>query len=166
MPSSLNIRRATPKDAAAICEIYNWYVFNTVITYEVDAVPVAEMEARINERLTRFEWTVAEVDQKIIGYAYFGTFRSRAAYDHTVESSIYLSHDETGHGFGKILYLDLISRCRVMGFREMIGVIALPNDASVALHEKLGFEKIGVFPRSGYKFGKFVDTGFWQRGLF
>lgn len=165
MESLLEVRQATAGDAEKICEIYNWYVANTIITFELEPILATEMQQRISEKLQKFEWLVGEQSGEIIGYAYAGTFRARAAYDHTVESSIYLDHTKTGQGFGVMLYQALIDRCRELGFKEMIGGAALPNAASVRIHEYLGFEKIGVFARVGYKFGEYIDVGFWQLRL-
>ena len=165
MESLLEVRQATVDDAEKVCEIYNWYIANTIITFELEPITPTEMQERILEKLQKFEWLVAELNGEIVGYAYAGVFRARAAYDHTIESSIYLAHNITGKGFGRVLYQALIDRCRDLGFKEMIGGAALPNDASIKIHEQLGFEKIGVFPRVGFKFGNFIDVGFWQLRL-
>ena len=165
MESLLEVRQATVDDTEKVCEIYNWYIANTIITFELEPITPTEMQERILEKLQKFEWLVAELNGEIVGYAYAGVFRARAAYDHTIESSIYLAHNITGKGFGRVLYQALIDRCRDLGFKEMIGGAALPNDASIKIHEQLGFEKIGVFPRVGFKFGNFIDVGFWQLRL-
>ena len=116
--------------------------------------------------LAGFDWLVLEDDTgKLLGYAYYGKFRERKAYDGTVETSIYLDASTTGKGYGKVLYAALIEAIRARGFREVIGCLALPNDASITLHEKMGFAKVGHFPGTGYKFGRYVDVGFWQLSL-
>jgi phosphinothricin acetyltransferase len=165
METDLAIRRATAGDAAAIAAIYNPYIRDTVITFEEEAVSEAEMADRIAEKLERHEWLVGESGGRIVGYAYYGSFRSRAAYARTVEATVYLERAAIGRGFGRALYGELIARARSGGFSEMIGGIALPNAASVALHERCGFVRVGLFPRVGYKLGRFVDVGFWQRSL-
>ncbi|HXC24669.1 MAG TPA: GNAT family N-acetyltransferase [Gemmatimonadaceae bacterium] len=159
----MNIRRVTATDAEQITEIYNWHVLNTIVTFETTAVTPAEMRQRIQDTLANHDWIVGECNQQVIGYAYYGPFRARAAYSHTVESTIYLSSDVTGRGFGKSLYAALIASATSKDFREMIGVIALPNPASIALHQTLGFQDIGVLRGVGYKFGQYIDVGLWQR---
>src|SRR5262245_4783642 len=105
---ALAIRRATAEDAAALADIYNWYVLNTIVTFETEAVGPPEMGERIREKLLRYDWLVGEQDGEIVGYAYYGAFRARAAYGHTIESTIYLAPSSTGRGFGRTLYQRLM----------------------------------------------------------
>lgn len=161
----MKIRQAKSVDAVEIADIYNWYILNSIITFETDVVSTEEMTIRINEKLQNYDWLVGEVDDKVIGYAYYGAFRARAAYSHTVESTIYLTQEAKGRGFGRLLYTQLIESAMEHGFREMIGVIALPNCESVSLHEKIGFSKVGILKNVGYKFGDYIDTGMWQKSL-
>jgi phosphinothricin acetyltransferase len=148
---SLHIRRATAADAERIAEMYNWYIANTVITFETAPVSSQEMQRRIQDTLARYDWIIGEQDQAIVGYAYYGAFRARAAYDHTVESTVYLSTNATGKGFGTALYAALLDSASRGQFREVIGVIALPNPASLALHRALGFHDVGILRNVGYK---------------
>jgi L-amino acid N-acyltransferase YncA len=159
------IRRATEDDAARLREIYNWYVVNTFITFETEIVQADEMRQRIREKLESYEWIVGELNREIAGYAYYGPFRARGAYFRTIESTIYLSQDSKGKGIGKKLYSALIDSASKKGFREVIGVIALPNPASIALHAGLGFHEAGVLRRVGHKFGTYHDVALWQRSL-
>lgn len=160
------IRPATQADAQAIADIYNPYIRDTTITFEYDPVSAEDIAARIAKIQKTFDWLVLEDDAgKLLGYAYYGKFRERKAYDGTVETSIYFDADATGKGYGRVLYTALIEAIRARGFREVIGCLALPNDASVVLHEKMGFAKVGHFPGTGYKFGRYVDVGFWQLSL-
>jgi L-amino acid N-acyltransferase YncA len=161
----MNIRQAIPDDAAGICRIYNHYVLNTTITFETAVVESTEMAERIREKIARFDWIVGENEGTLIGYACYGTFRTRAAYFRTVESTIILDKDYTGRGFGGTLYRCLIESARRRGFHEMIAVIALPNPESVNLHRKSGFVEAGVLKNVGYKFERFLDTGLWQLSL-
>src|SRR5262249_28056173 len=138
------IRQATEGDAAKMLEIYNWYIGNTIVTFETTVVRTPEMVARIREKLGAYDWLIGEVDGRVIGYGYYGYFRPRSAYAHTVESTVYLSPDCTGKGYGKALYAELIKSAKARGFRELIGVIALPNPASIALHKTLGFSEAGL----------------------
>lgn len=159
------IRRASSADTEAFCDIYNDHVLRTIVTFETDPVSPEAMTERIEEKLERYDWLTLEDAGKVLGYAYYGTFRARAAYDHSVETTIYLAPDTLGRGLGTQLYQALIVSARAKGYRELIGGVALPNSASVALHEKLGFVLVGVFPRVGYKFGRYIDVGFWQLSL-
>ena len=156
------IRAATSSDAAAVAEIYNWYIANTVITFEVDPVSEDEMARRIAGVLANHEWLVLERAGELLGYAYAGRFRERAAYGQATESTIYLRHDLPGKGFGGPLYAELIRRTFARGYRHLVGAIALPNEPSVRLHERLGFVPAGRLVRIGYKFGRWIDVGNWQ----
>jgi phosphinothricin acetyltransferase len=157
------IRRAEPCDAQIISEIYNWYILNTTVTFETEAIDQLETRRRILEKLTTHDWLVAEVSGRIVGYAYYGVFRPRPAYAHTVESTIYLSEGSVRKGLGTLLYSTLIHSAAEKGFRELIGAIALPNAASVRLHAKLGFREAGRLEGVGRKFGSYIDIALWQR---
>lgn len=161
----MKIRQARPADATAIVAIYNPFVLDTTITYELDAVASTEMAERIRTKLVAHDWLVLEEAGTLIGYAYYSSFRERAAYRHVVESSIYLAPAAHGRGLGRMLYEALLARAAAQGYREMIGVIALPNPGSIRLHESLGFTPVGTLTRSGYKFGEYIDTGLWQKTL-
>lgn len=161
----MNIRNANADDASAIIEIYNWYVLNTTITFETEPVSVGEMRKRIDEKLLKYDWVVAETDNQIIGYAYYGAFRARAAYQHTVESTIYMSHEFKGKGLGTLLYENLIDSAVRKGFREMLGVIALPNPESIGFHQKMGFTEIGTMKKVGYKFNQYIDVVLLQKSM-
>jgi phosphinothricin acetyltransferase len=156
------IRRATPDDAAAIARIYNWYVENTVVTFEIDPVPAEEMARRIAATLEKHEWLVSERRGEVLGYAYAGRFRERAAYRFITESTIYLRNGLQGQGLGKPLYRAAIERTFALGYTSLVGAIALPNEASVRLHESLGFEKVGHLRRVGWKHERWIDVGSWQ----
>jgi phosphinothricin acetyltransferase len=159
---SPELRSASPADAAAIADVYNWYVANTVITFEVDPVPPAEMARRIETVLAAHEWLVLERGGELLGYAYAARYHTRAAYGWTAESTIYLRHGLEGQGLGTTLYGELVRRVFARGYRSLIGGIALPNEPSVRLHEKLGFAKASHLKRVGCKFGRWIDVGHWQ----
>ena len=159
------IRKATGADAAAIVDIYNYYIAKTVVSFETSPVSLENMEKRISEKLTKYDWIVGEVGEKIVGYAYYGGFKERAAYDRTIESTIYIDKEHLGKGYGRRLYQDLIESAAGHGFLEMIGIIALPNPASTRLHAKMGFVEAGVLKNVGYKFDRFIDIGLWQKSL-
>ena len=156
------IRPALPDDAPQICDIYNHYVEKTVITFEEETVSNAEMSRRISDTTMTFPWLIAERNGSIAGYAYATTWKSRSAYRFAVESAIYLKPDMTGHGIGHDLYESLIGELQKRRLHCVIGGIALPNAASVALHEKLGFKKIGDFAEVGWKLNTWVDVGYWE----
>ena len=101
----------------------------------------------------------------VVGYAYAGPWRTRAAYRFAVETTVYLDRNRTGHGLGRALYGRLLADLRELGFRCAMGGIALPNDASVALHERMGFVKVAHFREVGFKFNRWIDVAYWQRAL-
>jgi len=163
---SLVLRDAVPADAGAIAAIYNVHVRGTIVTFEVDEVDAAEMARRIAEVQARdLPWLVADVDGAVLGYAYAGPWKPRAAYARTVETSIYIDASACGRGMGRRLYAALIERLRALGMHVAIGGASLPNAASVALHEALGFEPVGVFRDVGFKLGDWIDVGYWQLRL-
>ena len=156
------IREAAFSDAEAIAEIYNYYILNTVITFEFDPITPREIMNRMEKYQEVGPYLVFEENERIIGYAYVSKFRDRNAYEHSVESSIYVKNGLGGKGVGTKLYSELLSQVSLQR-HIIIGGIALPNDASVKLHEKCGFKKVGHFSEVGRKFGKWIDVGFWQK---
>lgn len=165
------IRAVNPAaDAGAICEIYNHYVTATTVTFEMEPVTAQTMQARIEEITGRFPYLVYEIeeggDKRIVGYSYAGVWRARAAFHRTVETSVYLHKDYTGKSIGKSLYEELIQLLRTdYHMHVLVAGITLPNAASEALHEKLGFCKVAHFNEVGDKFGRWIDLGFWQLKL-
>ncbi|MGH8496521.1 MAG: arsinothricin resistance N-acetyltransferase ArsN1 family B [Gammaproteobacteria bacterium] len=155
------IRSASLDDATAVCEIYNHYVLNSVITFEEDPVSPGEMARRIDSDI-RKPWLVAEQNGKLVGYAYAMPWKERVAYRFSAESTIYMAHGHAGQGLGTELYRALIEELRNLGIHCVIGGIALPNAVSIALHERLGFEKVAQFREVGWKHGKWIDVGYWQ----
>lgn len=156
------IRAIRPEDASQICTIYNYYIENTIVTFEETPVSESEMKSRIVQTIQKHPWIVYEQDGVIIGYAYASEWKSRCAYKYSVETTVYLKSDAKGHGIGSILYGELIRLLREKNLHAAIGGIALPNEASVVLHEKFGFEKIGQFKQVGYKFDTWIDVGYWE----
>jgi L-amino acid N-acyltransferase YncA len=156
------IRPCTAADAAGICSIYNHYVLETIVTFEEVPVQVEDMARRIVDVTSRFPWLVCEQDGLICGYAYAGTWKERSAYRYSVESTVYLAPHVTGRGIGTALYSALLEALRGTDVHCAVGGISLPNAASVALHEKLGFTNIGHFREVGRKFDRWVDVGYWE----
>ncbi len=161
-PRSGDIRAATLDDARAIAAIYNPYIADTVITFEEQPVKPAEMARRIADVVPRLPWLLMEQEARVVGYAYATPWRARTAYRYAVETTIYLESRFAGQGMGKRLYQALLHDLRKMGLHTAFGVIALPNPASIALHEKCGFTKVGHLAEAGWKFERWVDVGYWQ----
>ena len=156
------IRPATPIDADAICRIYNPYVTDTIVSFEETPVAAAEMALRITDLTRTHPWYVYEESGSVVGYAYAGPWRSRAAYRDAVESTVYVESGLAGSGIGSKLYDALIPELRRCSFHCAMGGIALPNAASVALHEKKGFIKVAHFREVGWKFQRRIDVGYWE----
>jgi phosphinothricin acetyltransferase len=156
------IRNVNTEDAQAICNIYNHYVLNTTITFEEKPVSLDEMKDRIAKGTTTLPWFVSEENGIINGYAYASNWKTRSAYRFSVESSIYLQLDSIGKGLGRTLYGSLIVELRNRSIHSAIGGIALPNESSVALHERLGFRKVAHFAEVGWKFDQWIDVGYWE----
>lgn len=159
------IRDAKPADAAAIAAIYNHYIAKTVVTFEEVEVTAEEMRRRRRLVAEKFPWLVVEEAGSVVGYAYASPWHARAAYRHSVETTVYLAPDATGRGLGRPLYEALLDRLPPLGVHAAIGGIALPNPASVALHERLGFAKAAHYREVGHKFGRWIDVGYWQLTL-
>lgn len=156
------IRPATPADAEAICAIYNHYILNSTITFEETALTAVQMEQRIADVSACYPWLLLETEGGIAGYAYATAWKTRSAYRHTVETSVYLAPGHAGAGLGKQLYLAILPELRRRGIHVAIAGIALPNPASIRLHEWLGFTPVGEFRQVGRKFGLWLDVGYWQ----
>jgi L-amino acid N-acyltransferase YncA len=159
------IRSVQVSDAAAIARIYHYYVTTTAISFETEPPTADDIAARIEKATARHSWLVYESEGALLGYAYTSTFRERRAYQATVESTIYLNQTAIGRGIGRALYQALLDDAAVKGYREALGVIALPNEPSVQLHEKLGFVKVAHLEKIGYKFDRWIDVGIWQKHL-
>lgn len=162
----ISIRIARPGDADAVAAIYNHYVAGSVATFELDGVAPAVMAGRMAEVASHgLPWLVLEENAVVLGYAYAGRWRTREGYRHSVETSIYLAPTATGRGLGVVLYRQLLDRLPACGVHAVIGGIALPNPASEALHQSMGFEPVARFREVGRKFGRWIDVAYWQRCL-
>lgn len=166
MTSTRTIRSASAADAASICAVYNHYIATTTISFEEEPVTAADMVQRIAEvTAANLPYLVMLEGDKLIGYAYATKWRIRAAYRHSVESSIYLDPDYACKGAGTALYQALLAELHQRDLHLAIAGIAQPNDASVRLHERLGFQKVAHFSEVGMKFGRWIDVGYWQLKL-
>jgi L-amino acid N-acyltransferase YncA len=161
----IQIRTVQPDDAVEIAAIYNTYIVDSIITFETEKVTATDMLQRIQKISLQYDWLVVLENGSLLGYAYYTSFRERKAYEHTVESAIYLKKGSFGKGMGSALYLALLESIKRKGFREVIGVIALPNPESIGFHEKLGFQEMGVLKNVGFKFDTYLDVAFYQKSL-
>ena len=160
------IRVATPGDAAAIAAIYAPIVRDTTISFELQPPTIEEMRTRIESTLRRLPWLVGlDHAGAVNGYVYAGKHRDPGAYQWSVNTSVYVRDDCRGQGVGKRLYRALLDELARLGYFQAFAGIALPNAGSVALHESLGFEPIGVYRNVGHKHGAWRDVGWWQRPL-
>ena len=150
-------------DAAAIAAIYNHYVRETVVTFEEEPVDSGEMATRIGQVADAgLPWLVAERAGVVVGFAYAAPWKERSAYRYSVECTVYLAPGLEGRGIGSALYSALFERLEQAGIHAVIAGIALPNERSVALHENFGMTKVAQFKEVGFKFGRWVDVGYWQ----
>ncbi|HEX7708031.1 MAG TPA: arsinothricin resistance N-acetyltransferase ArsN1 family B [Thermoanaerobaculia bacterium] len=159
------IRLATSADGAAVAEIYRPAVLYTPISFELTPPDAREMSLRIGTTLERTPWIVCERAGDVIGYAYASRHRDRAAYQWSVEVSAYVREDARGCGVARALYITLFAVLEVQGFRNAFAGITIPNEASVRLHEAVGFTPIGVFRSIGYKQGSWHDVAWFERSL-
>ena len=160
------LRPATSTDADALTRIYNHYISNTIVTFEEEPIDGVDMAGRIAEvQAAGLPWLVAEENGVVVGYAYASKWKKRPGYRFSVESTVYLDPAATGRGIGRALYERLMAGLSELPIHLVIGGIALPNAASVVLHEKMGFEKVAHFREVGKKFGEWIDVGYWQRIL-
>ncbi len=158
------IREASGADADAIRGIYAPIVEGTCTSFDLLPPSVEEMAGRIETTMLRYPWLVCEEDG-VVGYAYGTRFRGRAAYDWVCEVSVYVSSETRGRGIGCGLYTSLLGCLDVLGYHMAYAGITLPNNASVALHESMGFDAVGVFSHAGFKHGRWCDVGWWERVL-
>ena len=165
MDGAIRIRQAQARDAAMIAAVYAPYVRDTTISFETEPPAAEEMSRRIAAIVARHPWLVAEQGGRILGYAYAGEHRSRAAYRWDVDVAVYLAAEAQRRGIGRRLYLALFEVLRRLGYVNAYAGISLPNAASVGLHEALGFTPVGIYRKVGYKHGAWHDVGWWALGL-
>lgn len=151
-----NIREVKPTDAKAIADIYNYYIVNTTVTYELEPVTEKEMAQRIEEISTRYPYFVFEQEGQVIAYCYAHPWRTRAAYQHTLETTIYLRHDVKHRGIGSVMVKHLIELCRQQGYHVLIACATDENEESRIFHEHLGFKHVAHYSEVGRKFGRWI----------
>ncbi len=157
------IRQVLAADAGAIAAIYNHYIQETAVTFEETPVTASDILKRIAKiQHAQLPWLVAEENSTLMGYAYATPWSERSAYRYSVETTVYVSRTAVANGWGTSLYNALFTELRNNSIHVAIGGITLPNPASIALHEKLGMTKVAHFKEVGYKFGKWLDVGYWQ----
>lgn len=163
--SDILIRRLESRDLAALTAIYNHYVAHTAVTFDLETKTLDQRQSWLDgfAATGRHQCLVAEKDGAAVGWASTGKFRERAAYDGTVETSIYLKPGEQGLGLGRRLFAALFEVLQDQGIHAAMGVITLPNEASVALHRAFGFQPAGTWKEVGYKFGRYWDIGVFQK---
>lgn len=159
------VRTASTTDAAAIAAIYAPIVRDTAISFETEPPDADGMAARIETTLATHPWLVAEADEAIAGYAYAGLHAAREAYRWSANTTVYVAENRRGSGVGRALYAALIGILRRQGFHSAFAGITLPNAASIALHEAVGFEPLGIYREVGFKLGRWRDVGWWRLGL-
>ncbi len=166
MPPVIAIREAEAGDGDALAGIYNPYIADTIITFEETSVSAGEMAQRVAATgEDGLPWLVAEDGELVAGYAYASKWKGRCAYRYATEITVYLDEAHQGQGIGLSLYQHLFAELRSRGMHTVIAGIALPNAASVALHEKMGLKKVAHFSEVGRKFDRWIDVGYWQAKL-
>ena len=159
------LRAATEDDFDRIAQILNHYIRHTAIHFAYEPVTAAELREQWASHRETYPFLVAETDGSVVGLAKAGAWRERTAYAWTPECGVYVSVDHHGMGIGKALHARLFDIMRAQGFQSVVAGIALPNDPSVRLHESCGFVAAGRVARAGWKHGRWVDVGFWQKDL-
>lgn len=158
----ITFRLAQQKDVPSIHAIYAPFVEETHVSFEYEVPSEEEIWGRVQKTLQHYPWIVALDQDQVLGYAYAGSFRYRTAYSWSTESSIYLSPQARGKGLGKILYQRLLDVLKLQGFQTVYAGISLPNPISQQFHKSMGFRHLQLFPRIGFKFGKWHGVDFWE----
>ncbi len=156
------IRAFTEKDVETLLEIYNYYVLHTTANFDIEILSLEAFKAKITRINTEYPIIIYEEHDEILGFAYGSRFRPKPAYNNTVETTVYVRHTAFGKGIGKMLYTRLLNILKEKGYRVAIGIITIPNETSIKLHEKLGFKKVGELKDVGFKFNAWQTIGIWQ----
>jgi len=159
------IRPFQIEDTQQLLEIYNYYVLNSAATFDIETLSFETFLEKVSRINNDFPFIVFEENNNILGYAYGSRFRPKPAYNKTVESTVYVKHDEHGKQIGTLLYKALIVLLKQENYHLVLGVLTIPNEVSVKLHEKLGFKQVANLKQVGFKFGQWQNVGFWQLNL-
>ncbi|WP_242206312.1 GNAT family N-acetyltransferase [Aestuariivivens insulae] len=159
------IRPVHINDAQDLLDIYNYYVLNTAVTFDIAPLSLEAFQKKMNTINATYPFLVFEDDKGILGYAYGSRFRPKPAYDHVVESTVYVKHDAQGKHIGTQLYAELIKQLKQAQYHTVLGVLTIPNDASIKLHEKFEFKQVAELKEVGFKFNTWQTIGIWQLQL-
>lgn len=159
------IRPAHINDAQALLNIYNYYVINTTVNFDIEPLSIKAFIKKFKNIISNYPYIVYEENNEILGYAYGSRFRPRPAYNFVAESTVYVKHDAHGKQIGTKLYTELIKQLKKTNLHSVLGVLTIPNDASIGLHEKIGFKQVANLKEVGKKFGEWQNVGIWQLKL-
>lgn len=166
MPDDIVVRPATEADLPAVAAIYNHEIANSIATFDLEPPTLTYWHERLcSDHPGDHLLVAADADDRVLGYSYSWSYRPRPAYHHTRETSVYLDTAARGKGLGKLLYRALLTAMTDSGVHTAVALVALPNPASVALHEAVGFEYVGTMREVGYKFNRHIDTAWYQKML-
>ncbi len=156
------VRVARAEDFPAIVDIHNWAIAHTAATFTTKPDTLESAVASWKRHADVYPWFVAQAEGAVLGFALASPFSNRCGFAGTAEVTVYVHPEHTGRGIGKALYAALVAALETKGFKTLVAVIAMPNPASERLHESLGFAKVGVLRRVGWKLGRWYDVGYWQ----
>ncbi|MGB5417847.1 N-acetyltransferase family protein [Algibacter sp.] len=159
------IRVLNIKDAKELLDIYNYYVLNTTATFDIEPIKIEAFTEKLVLISSEYPFIVYEEENEILGYAYGSQFRPRAAYNYVAESTVYVKHTAHGKQIGTKLYAELIRLLKETDLHSVLGVLTIPNEGSIKLHEKFGFEQVANLKEVGFKFGEWLNVGIWQLKL-
>lgn len=159
------IRSVHIEDAQALLDIYNYYVLHTTVTFDIEPLALETFQTKIEHIITSYPFIVFESEGEILGFAYGSRFRPKPAYDYVVESTVYVKHGHHGKQIGSKLYAELLKQLKQTKLHTVLGVLTVPNDASIKLHERFGFKQVATLDEVGFKFGQWQDVGIWQLHL-
>ena len=159
------IRPLHINDTQALLDIYNYYILNTTVTFDIEAQSLKPFLDKLNHIKAEYPFIVYEENNEILGYAYGSRFRPRPAYNYVVESTVYVKHSAHGKQIGTKLYAELLKQLKETNLHTVLGVLTIPNAASIKLHEKFGFEQVANLKEVGFKFGEWQHIGIWQLKL-
>lgn len=159
----MKFRKIRREDIETCLNWYNYYIVNSTATFETEPLSLEEFTSRIEQITSKYPWIVMETEEGIVGYAYLSPFMTRSAYDWTAEVSLYLDQKQRYHGYGKLLFEEIIRIAKEEGYRNLISVITSENTPSISMHDALGFVKSGEYPAFGYKSGRWLGVSCYTK---